>query len=106
MIEREHVVLRPLEPCFMSSPMLSTRRTGLPIVASKVGAVPEMVKDGLNGYTVEPDDRRSLALALDRLLSDDTVAASFGERSRLVGSHTWERAGAIMGASIREVVGA
>jgi glycosyltransferase involved in cell wall biosynthesis len=50
---------------------------GLPIVACRVAAVPEVVPDGECGMLVPPRDEPALAIALERLLSDE------GERKRL-----------------------
>jgi len=43
---------------------------GLPIVASKVGAIPEMVEDGVNALLVEPGNPNKLASAIRRLCQD------------------------------------
>jgi glycosyltransferase involved in cell wall biosynthesis len=53
----------------------------LPIVATRVGAIPEIVQDGLNGWLVEPGDIQGLAQALGQLLDDPEKARLFGERS-------------------------
>ena len=42
----------------------------LPIVASRVGGVPEMIIDGQNGYLVKPEDLTGLANACIQLLSN------------------------------------
>ncbi|RMH01019.1 MAG: glycosyltransferase family 1 protein [Chloroflexi bacterium] len=67
---------------------------GLPIVATRVGAVPDMVRDGENGYLVEPGDVSALAAALDRLLADGERRRLFGERAREYAQrYSWERVG-------------
>ncbi len=43
---------------------------GLPIVASKAGAIPEMVVDGVNAILVKPGDSQALAEAIRALASD------------------------------------
>ena len=43
---------------------------GLPIVATRVGAVPEVVRDGCEAELVPPGDVTALARAIDRLASD------------------------------------
>ena len=42
---------------------------GLPVVATRVGAVPDLVTDGVHGALVEPNDEAALAEALVRVLS-------------------------------------
>ena len=51
---------------------------GLPVVASRVGSVPEAVRDGETGLLVRPDDPHALAAALRRVLDEPTL----GRRSR------------------------
>jgi glycosyltransferase involved in cell wall biosynthesis len=46
-------------------------------VASAVGGLPELVRDGENGLLVAPGDAAGLAAALDRL-SDDGLRARLG----------------------------
>jgi glycosyltransferase involved in cell wall biosynthesis len=46
---------------------------GCPVIATAVGGVPEVVRDGENGLLVAPGDSRALANAIARLLSDDAL---------------------------------
>lgn len=66
----------------------------LPVVATRVGGIPEIVTDGESGLLVEPDDAAALAAALDRVLSDADRARVLGERlyQRVAGSFSWRRA--------------
>jgi glycosyltransferase involved in cell wall biosynthesis len=50
----------------------------LPIVASRVGGIPEMVNDGQNGCLVEPKDIAGLSAACIQLLNDPEKRASMG----------------------------
>jgi glycosyltransferase involved in cell wall biosynthesis len=43
---------------------------GVPVIVSAVGALPEMVRNGVNGYVVQPGAPRELGLALERVLAD------------------------------------
>jgi len=53
-----------------------------PVVASRVGAFPELVEEGGTGYLVPPGDTDALARALLRLLSDDEARDRFGREAR------------------------
>jgi glycosyltransferase involved in cell wall biosynthesis len=54
----------------------------LPVVATDVGAVREVVDDGRTGFVVPPLDAQALADAVLRILGDDEARASFGSRGR------------------------
>jgi glycosyltransferase involved in cell wall biosynthesis len=51
-----------------------------PVVASKVGGIPEMITDGVNGLLVPPHDPDALAAAIARLLRDHPFADTLGRR--------------------------
>ncbi|RPI33264.1 MAG: glycosyltransferase family 1 protein [Chloroflexota bacterium] len=53
----------------------------LPLVATDIGAIPDMVVHGKNGYLVAPGDVHGLSQALDDLLSDAEKRSRFGEYS-------------------------
>jgi glycosyltransferase involved in cell wall biosynthesis len=50
----------------------------VPVVASSVGALPEMLRDGTSGLLVPPDDPYALAVALTRVLDDADLAERLG----------------------------
>jgi glycosyltransferase involved in cell wall biosynthesis len=55
---------------------------GAPVVASRVGALPEVVDDGVTGVLVPPEDVESLAAALEGLLADPGRRESLGRAGR------------------------
>jgi glycosyltransferase involved in cell wall biosynthesis len=55
---------------------------GLPIVATRVGGVPDLIDDGVHGLLVEPGDPAALARAVEELLADPARGAALGERAR------------------------
>jgi len=57
---------------------------GLPIIASDVGGIPVLVRDGLTGILVHERDADALAGALDRLIRDEGLRKELGTRSRRV----------------------
>jgi glycosyltransferase involved in cell wall biosynthesis len=66
--------------------VLEAMAMGLPVVATRVGAIPEMVEDGKGGYLVARDDVEGLARAVRTLAGDARLREKMGlnnrERSR------------------------
>jgi glycosyltransferase involved in cell wall biosynthesis len=55
---------------------------GLPIVASEVGGIPEIITHGRDGLLVPPGDPNALAAAIQKLLDDPDQARMLGETAR------------------------
>ena len=55
---------------------------GRPVVATRVGGIPDLVTDGVNGILVEPGDARALADALVRILRDRELAERLAASTR------------------------
>ena len=51
---------------------------GLPVVATKVGGVPELVEDGVTGFLVPPKDPDALAEALQKFIADSELWRRIG----------------------------
>ncbi len=67
-----------------SLPTLQAIATGLPVVAADAVALPELVADGVNGFLVPPGDPKATAVAILRVLSDDSMASRMGREGRLI----------------------
>jgi 2-polyprenyl-3-methyl-5-hydroxy-6-metoxy-1,4-benzoquinol methylase len=50
--------------------VLEAMQIGLPVLASRVGDIPELIKDGVNGILIEPGSERQLTEELRRLISN------------------------------------
>ncbi|MBR9910203.1 MAG: glycosyltransferase family 4 protein [Gammaproteobacteria bacterium] len=61
---------------------LEAMATGLPMVVTRAGEMPFMVRHGLDGYVVECDDAISLAKTLSELLQSSSQRESMGKSSR------------------------
>lgn len=66
----------------MPNAVLEYMAAGRPIVATAVGATPELIEDGRCGLLVPPGDARALAAAIGRLVTDRALAARLGEAAR------------------------
>lgn len=65
---------------------------GVPVVATRVGGVPEVVDHGVNGYCIEPGCPKELARGILDALSDDTRRRTMGQngKQRVVKEFTFE----------------
>ncbi len=72
--------------------LLEAMASGTPVVASRLGGIPEIVEHGVTGYLVEPGNEAELRDALARLLADRSLARRLGAqaRERVVEQFTWD----------------
>ena len=66
----------------MGSVLVEAMASGLPVVASAVGGIPEVVRDGETGLLVPPGDVAALTTALDRLAADPELRARLAAGAR------------------------
>jgi glycosyltransferase involved in cell wall biosynthesis len=62
--------------------VLEAMLTGVPIVAARSGALPEMIEDGKEGLLVRPGSARELCEAMERVLGNEEAKRRYGERAR------------------------
>ena len=55
---------------------------GLPVIATRVGGLPDIVRDGETGLLIEPDDQDGLGRALRQLVDDETLRTRLGAAAR------------------------
>ena len=72
--------------------LLEAMHNGTPVVASRVGGIPDIVEDGVSGLLVPAGDPEALAGALRRVLGDPTLAQRLGEagRRRVAERFSWD----------------
>ena len=95
-LARMHVGLAPYAEAtdFYFSPLklYEYLAAGLPVVASRVGHLAEVVDHGRTGLLTPPRDPRALALALARLAAEPATRAALGAaaRAEVLAHHTWD----------------
>jgi glycosyltransferase involved in cell wall biosynthesis len=62
--------------------IIEAMAAGKPVVATRVGAHPEIIEDGVTGFLVEPNNSKELADRIEKILLDQDLAKSIGERGR------------------------
>lgn len=56
---------------------------GIPVIGSRIGGIPELVKDNETGLTFEPGNSEDLCSKIEYMLNNPDIAAKMGERGRL-----------------------
>ncbi|MGB5621645.1 MAG: glycosyltransferase family 4 protein [Gammaproteobacteria bacterium] len=79
----------------LGSILIDAMSFGLPVVATRVGGIPELIEDGRNGRLLEAGDIGGLARAITDLIRDPDARARVGDANR-------ERAGAYTAARMTE----
>lgn len=62
--------------------VLEAMSYGLPIISTKVGGIPEILKNEENGYIIEPGDKQALYEAIHHLMNNKTKCVNMGKRSK------------------------
>lgn len=71
---------------------LEAMACGLPIVASDVGGIPDLIKPDVNGILVKPDDSLVLSSAIIDILSSNEKRDAMGKNGRkIVNDFSWEK---------------
>ena len=61
--------------------ILEAMQAGVPIVATKVGGIPEIINDEVDGILINQGDTAELANAIKKLLSDTSLMKKMGENA-------------------------
>jgi glycosyltransferase involved in cell wall biosynthesis len=66
---------------------------GTPVIATRVGGIPDVIKDGVNGLLIPPNEPLALASALGTLLKNTKLRESYGRNGRVIAEEcfSWNR---------------
>jgi glycosyltransferase involved in cell wall biosynthesis len=90
----------------LGTSLLEAMAAGRPVVASRVGGIPEVVRDGADGLLVPARDEAALASAISRLLRDAPLAESLARSARArAASYDWRGLAQRVAGVYRAVLG-
>jgi glycosyltransferase involved in cell wall biosynthesis len=69
--------------------VIEAMASGLPVVATRIAGIPEIVAENHNGLLVDEQSPDQLALAIGRLLDDRPLRLQFGTESQLMADRTF-----------------
>jgi glycosyltransferase involved in cell wall biosynthesis len=78
------LLVHPAEMEGLGVSLLQAAASGVPIVATEVGGIPEVVKDGINGCLIPPRDPKAISQAVVKLLSDPEGARRMGAEGKRI----------------------
>jgi glycosyltransferase involved in cell wall biosynthesis len=84
------VVLAPYRIEAQSGVALTAFHFGRPVIASRVGGLPEIVRDGVNGYLIPTEDPDALARAVDRFFTEADRSAMEHAAAETARANSWE----------------
>lgn len=101
-----NVVVMPYTDATQSGVAAYALACGRPIVATRVGALPEMVRDGFNGILVPPMDAKALAEAIKQLLENQEMAQRFARNAFALAHEelSWKTAAAMTEKVYRQAI--
>jgi glycosyltransferase involved in cell wall biosynthesis len=70
--------------------VLEAMAAGVPVAASNVGGVPDLIEDGVTGMLFNPADRPSICSVVEKLLQDSALRAALAERAKARALATFE----------------
>jgi glycosyltransferase involved in cell wall biosynthesis len=81
--------------CYDNLPFaaLEAIAAGVPVVASRIGGLPEIVEHGVNGLLVPPGDPQALAAAMEALWNDPDRSAEMGRAARRIAAERFSLEG-------------
>ena len=73
--------------------LLEAMASALPVVSTAVGGVPEIIRDGRNGFLVGASDEPGLSAVVERLVQDPALRLAMGQQARayVLANHSLER---------------
>lgn len=97
-LKMSDVYVRPSRSEGLGSGFLEAMAAGLPIIATKIGGIPEFLIDGQTGLFCNVDDDKNLAATIEKLLDDDGLRKQIAKNGQdlVLNNYSWEQVAASM----------
>lgn len=96
------VVLAPYRREAQSGVALTAFHFARPVIAARVGGLPELVRDGVNGRLVPPEDPEALAAAVDEFFTTSDRRHLEQGAAATAAAHSWEDYSSVFDRLLRE----
>ncbi len=70
--------------------IMEAMAAGLPVIATSVGGIPDLIEPGIHGMLVPPRDERALAEAITTLITEPDLRHAYGSRARQRAEQTFK----------------
>jgi len=77
-------VLPSLEREGLGMVIIEAMACGLPVIGTRLGGIPEVIEENINGFLVTPENPEELAAAMEKLISDKTARTGMGRAGRKI----------------------
>jgi sugar transferase (PEP-CTERM/EpsH1 system associated) len=75
--------------------VLEAMSSGLPIISTRVGGLPELIEQGINGYLVEKENTAALAEAMHHYVDDKNKIIDHGSKGQLIIAQKFEESAVV-----------
>jgi glycosyltransferase involved in cell wall biosynthesis len=90
-IRKSHVLVLPSLTENLPNVILEALAFGVPVIATNVGAIPEIIKDSVNGYIVNPQSSKEISQAILNMFSSPrSYEIMRMEAQKSVQAYTWD----------------
>jgi glycosyltransferase involved in cell wall biosynthesis len=84
LLRASDILVLPSDSEALPTVLIEAAASRLPVIASRVGGVPEIVDDGVTGILIPPQNPAALTAHIEALLADPARMAQMGQRGRQV----------------------
>lgn len=81
-MEKANIVIVPSRAEAFGYVVVEAFSVGTPVIASAVGGIPEIIRDGVDGFLVPPDDPKALAEKIMTILRNQNLQNQMGANAR------------------------